>query len=121
MDWCITRQCTNVRLNGIEEGKTLARVEVALGVMVGTLGQVKHKFLTLEDGQMPYYVLIGIEFLRKYGLSVNVRNERLMNGEKVIARMHAGDICFAGFVGVGEKQLLTMWKKCRNARMMPYD
>ena len=40
-------------------------------------------------------------------------NERLMKGEKVIARMQAGDVCAAGFigflkVGVGEEELLTI-------------
>ena len=84
-----------------------------LGVNIGTFGEVEHKFLVLEDGQMPYCFLIGIEFLRKYRLSVDVGNERLMKVEKVIARMQAGDVCAAGFVGllkvgVGEEELLTI-------------
>ena len=62
---------------------------------------------------MPYRFLIEIEFLRKYGLSVDVGNERLMNGEKVIVRMQAGDVCAVGFVGlskvgVGEEEFLTI-------------
>ena len=40
-------------------------------------------------------------------------NERLMKGEKIIARMQAGDVGAAGFVGllkvgVGEEELLTI-------------
>ena len=113
LNWRIPRRCANVKLNGIGEGKTLAWEEVTLEVSMGTFGEVEHKFLVLEDGQMPYCFLIGIEFLRKYGLSVDVGNERLMKDEKVIARMQASDVCAAGFVGllkvgVGEEELLTI-------------
>ena len=100
MDWCILRQCANVRLNGIGEGETWE--EVMLGVSIGTFGEVEHKFLVLEDGQMLYYFFIGIEFLCKYGLSVDVGNESLMK-DKVIARMQAGDVCAAGFVESGQR------------------
>ena len=84
-----------------------------LGVSIGMFGEVERKFLVLEDGQMPYCFLIDIEFLWKYGLSVDVRNECLMKGEKVIAQMQAGDVCAAGFVGLskvgmGEKELLMV-------------
>ena len=58
--------------------------------------------------------MIGIEFLRKYGLSVDdAGNERLIKGKKVIVQMQAGDVCAAGFVGllkvgIGEEELLTI-------------
>ena len=38
--WRIPRQCTNVRLNGIGKGKTLAWEEVMLGSSIGTFGEV---------------------------------------------------------------------------------
>ena len=71
---------------------------------------MEHKFLVIEDGQMPFCFLIGIKFLRKYGLSVDVGNEGWMKGE-VIARMEANDVCAAGFVrllkvGMGDEELL---------------
>ena len=77
----LMRQCANVRLNGMGEGKPLVWEEVMLGVSIRIFGEVEHKFLVLEDRQIPYYFLVGIEFLQKYGLSVDVGNEHLMIGD----------------------------------------
>ena len=41
LDWCILRQCANVRLNGIGESKILAWDEVMLGVSIGIFGEVE--------------------------------------------------------------------------------
>ena len=70
------------------------------------------KLDVLEDEQMPYCFLLRIEFLRKHCTSVDIGNECLMKGDKVVVRMQSG-ICAASFVGVlkiglGKKELLTI-------------
>ena len=87
---------------------------------------MEHKFLVVDYGQMPYYFLVGMEFLQKYGLPVDVGSEHLMKGEKAIARAQFGDACAAGFIGslkmgVRKEELLTIQDVEENARILPND
>ena len=97
--WILSRRSVNVNIHGIGEGCVIAWEEVGLTVSIGKLMNVSHKFAVLNEEQMPYCFLIGIDFLRLKGLVVDLGNERLLKNDMVIAQMQSDEFCLISFVG----------------------
>ena len=113
LSWNIPRNLARVTINGIGEDDVMAWEEVSLELSFGELGNVVHEFAVLSDEQMPHCFLIGIDFVRMKGLSVDAENEVLLKGDKMVARIQNESVYVAGFVGMAsmvksEDELLSL-------------
>ena len=90
-----------IRIHGIGKGELFAWEEVQLGITLGNRLEVEHNFIVLKEDQLPFCFILGIEFLSRYELIIDVGKEQLLkrNGLEMQLPLGSGRTNIVNFVG----------------------
>lgn len=79
------RRKTNVKIQGITNMKCVAMEQVFLNFKIQNYErEYEMGFLVLEDSTFPYCILLGVDFLRRYDITVDPAKGRLTTNERTI-------------------------------------
>ena len=80
----------NIRMHGVSEGSTQALEMARIKFSLDKDRVYQQEFIVLENESMPYCFLLGIDFLRKNMLSVDVNKEVLLQGNRIETYLNYG-------------------------------
>ncbi len=81
---------TQLNIKGISKGTTHAMEKVWLDFKFESGASYQHSFVVLENESMPYCFLIGIDFMKAYGLSLDVDEEIMLKQGKMVVKLTHG-------------------------------
>ena len=92
----------NITIKGLSRGQVMAMESVAINFVTERGDYFSHHAVILENDAMPCCILLGIDFLRRHQLSIDVGNGLVFQQGKSIMKLNTGCVseAFAGVIQV---------------------